>query len=131
MASPIPCSRRWRSPSIVEVRDSTGRLAGGRAVRFTSLSDEIASRTRPTAYVTTNVDEGFGFDVSDTTDADGHARAFLHYSIIAGTARVVVSVPDFHVVDTVSFTVIPARRPRSSSLRTIPPFHPASRTRSG
>ena len=94
-------------PLIVEVRDSTGRIAGGRTVLFTSLSDELASRSRPTAYVTANVDEGFGFDASDTTDADGQARTFLHYSIVAGTARVVVSVPDLQVVDTVSFTVIP------------------------
>jgi len=111
-------------PLVVEVRDSTGRIAGGRAVSFTSLSDELASRTRPTAYVTTDVDEGFGFDVVDTTDADGHAKAFLHYSIVAGTARVVVSVPDLQVVDTVSFTVIPGTQATFSLAphdTTVPP----------
>ena len=111
-------------PLIVEVRDSTGRMAGGRAVRFTSLSDDIAERSRATARVTPNVDEGFGFDVSDTTDANGHAKAFLRYSIIAGTARVVVAVPDFQVADTVSFTVIPGTRATFSLAphdTTVPP----------
>jgi len=86
---------------VVEIRDSTGQLAVGRTVRFTSF---IASG-EPGVKVSALDQQNFGTFASDVADAQGRAKILVQMWDVAGTAKLEVSVPELGVTDTVTYTV--------------------------
>jgi len=89
---------------IVEVHDSTSKLATGVTVRFKSI---IATSpvNQPTLWVTPISSQTFNVLAVDTTDAQGRARTLVRFGAVVGTAGVEVSVPELGLIDTVSYTV--------------------------
>jgi len=103
---------------IVEVRGTDGQLARGVRVRFDARPPADSARPLERAvYVCTLsspacgptlVPNGVGNDsqfASDTTDANGRAKALVRLGTVAGPARVAVSVPELGLIDSASFTV--------------------------
>lgn len=87
---------------VVEVRDSSGRLASaGTVVRFES----VASTGFIEALVGPLTSPVFSTFATDETDDNGRAVAVIQLGQKAGPARVVVSVPTLGLVDTARFTV--------------------------
>lgn len=93
---------------IVEIRDSTGRVARGHTVRFETLPPDDPKRKSESAIsvstLSANAYATFGADVTDST---GRAKILIGFGTVAGTSRLRVSVPEFAMVDTVTFTVKP------------------------
>jgi Tol biopolymer transport system component len=85
---------------VVEVRDSTGRIAPGITVRFHSVVDVPG----PYVLVSPIEQRQYTYDASDVTDARGQAMTMVQLGTAAGTARVAVTVPELALVDTVSYT---------------------------
>lgn len=104
---------------VVEVRDSTGKLAPGRTVRFAAIELPGASltQTNPFVYVSLLATQNYNIRTSVEADAQGHAKAFVQMGHVAGMAAVEISVPDFAVADTILFTV----KPGMPALLTIAP----------
>ena len=105
---------------VVEIRDSTGQLAVGRTVRFTSF---IASG-EPGVKVSALDQQDFGTFASDVADAQGRAKTLVQMWDVAGTAKLEVSIPELGVTDTVTYTVkpgLPARFTIAPRDTTIPP----------
>ena len=95
---------------IMEVRDSTGRLARGRTVRFEALPPTDPNRRfDPQIAVSSITGSQYGTLSTDVTDSAGRARALIAFAIVAGTARVRVHAPDLGTSDTVTFTVNPGQ----------------------
>lgn len=98
---------------IVEVRDSTGRLAPvGTSVRFSGVP-------RPQSLVTETLVEALSSNVfasfaTGVTDADGHAAVIVRLGSAAGPARLAISVPLFGFADTARFTILPGAATRVS-----------------
>ena len=57
------------------------------------------------AYVSPPDRDQFGTFLSDTTDENGRAYALVQLGVAAGTAAIVVTVPDIGAEDTAHFTV--------------------------
>ncbi|MEO6527400.1 MAG: hypothetical protein ABIP93_12290 [Gemmatimonadaceae bacterium] len=92
----------------VEIRDSTGKLAVGRTVRFESLSSADSTRRyEQSILVAPLAAPGFGVLSTDVTDNAGRAKSLIGFASYAGTARLRVVVPELGMVDTVSYTVKP------------------------
>ena len=91
-------------PLVVEVRDSTGRLAPGQAVRFKPIALTPNSR-EAFVYVSAVDSMNFGFELWSQTDARGRVKMFVQLGFIAGTAPLQLSVPSLGVADTIEFTV--------------------------
>ena len=91
-------------PLVVQVRDSTGKIATGHTVRFLAVIDTLGN---PGVRLTVIGQQNFTSAAFDVADAQGFARAVVQMGVSPGTARVVVTVPELAAVDTVSFTVKP------------------------
>jgi len=92
---------------IVEVRDSTGALAPlGTVVRFTAINTSISALDAST----------FTSFVSRETDGTGRAAVLVRLGSVAGVGRVVANVPAMNLLDTVSYTILPASAARVSVL---------------
>lgn len=88
---------------VVEVRDSSGRLASaGTVVRFESVASTAFNFEAFVGPLTSRV---FSTFATDETDDNGRAAALIQLGQKAGPARVVVSVPTLGLVDTARFTV--------------------------
>ena len=91
---------RLTAALVVEVHDSSGGSGAGRIVRFESLP--------PTNVTVANLASNtYSTFLADSADAEGRATALIALGNIAGTAQLRVSVPEFGIVDTVSYTVLP------------------------
>jgi len=91
---------------IVEIRDSTGRVARGHTVRFESLPVDDVKRKTETAILVSPLNANlYGTFGADVTDSTGRAKILIGFGTVAGPARVRVTVPEFGMVDTVAFTV--------------------------
>ncbi len=91
---------------IVELRDSTGRLARGKTVRFEALPPTDPSRQFERAVaVSALTATQYGTFSLDVTDSLGRAKALIALGSVAGTARLRVSVPELGRADTVTYTV--------------------------
>jgi len=111
-----------RQALVVEVRDSTSRLAAGVTVRFTSLGGAYGST--PRVFVAPLNQSDFQLFASDVTDPTGRAKTLVSNWSVAGTALLEVAVPELGVVDTVSFTInpgAPARFVIAPRDTTVPP----------
>jgi Tol biopolymer transport system component len=90
---------------VVEVNDAGGPLPGA-VVRFQSVpADANATWRGAGAYVSPLDRNQFGTFLSDTTDENGRAYALVQLGQVAGTAAVVLTVPDIGAEDTAHFTV--------------------------
>jgi hypothetical protein len=87
-------------PLVVEVLDSAGARTPGHLVRFTPVVVENL-----TVSVSPLDPQSFGNLANSFTDQQGRAQSFVKLGYYAGTVRLAVAVPEFHWVDTVSFTV--------------------------
>jgi len=95
-------------PLLVEVRDSTGRLAPGVTVRFKSAFN---SNGNAVLVWKTDVQQ---WDILTTAVADAKGRASTRMKLMAeaGTMRLEVAVPEWGVADTVTFTSTPGKPQR-------------------
>lgn len=90
---------------VVEVNDDGGPLPDA-VVRFQSVAaDPDAGWRGMGAYVSPPDRDQFGTFLSDTTDENGRAYALVQLGALAGTATIVVTVPDIGAEDTAYFTV--------------------------
>jgi hypothetical protein len=103
---------------VVEVRDSSGQIAPGLTVRFSTVLDPLGQ------YVLVSPLNRFQYtaQASAVTDARGRALIAVRLGSAAGTAHLEVTVPELALADTVAFTVLhgpPARfaiSPRDTSI---------------
>src|SRR5215213_8194222 len=97
---------------VVEVRDSSSRIATGAIVQFNS----IGAQTGGQPYVTVSplLQDWFAAVAIDSTDTQGRTSTLVRYGFLAGTALLEVSVPEFGLVDTVSYTIRPGAPVRLS-----------------
>ncbi len=93
------------TPLVVEVRGVLGRPLGGVRVRFlvepTSLADSGPRRGLYVCPLTQTVCASFSdcccdvtFGVEDTTDNAGRMRVRVQFGVVAGPARIRISLPD-------------------------------------
>jgi hypothetical protein len=95
------------APMLIEVRDSTGRLAPIRTVvRFTALPHQPGRH--PNVLVEGLRSGNVGVFASGELDATGRTAVLIHFGEEAGEGRVEVGVPTLGMADTTSFTVLPA-----------------------
>jgi hypothetical protein len=93
---------------VVELRDSSGRPAIGKAVRF-----EVVPRVDPNRgleiplFVQPLTSQVHNLFVNDVTDSLGQAKTIVIFGAYAGTATLLVRTPELARVDTVRFTVLP------------------------
>jgi hypothetical protein len=100
---------------VVEVRQPDGKLAVGAVVRFEAQPPgDSTRRGEPAIYVCAlsaqTCGVGYGSTAqftTDTTDAEGHAKALIRLGQVAGRAVVRLAVPEFGMVDSTAFTVTP------------------------
>jgi Tol biopolymer transport system component len=91
---------------VVEVRDPSGRLVPGTTVRFQALpADPSLPYGDYGVYVGNVAGCACAPFAADTTNSRGRASALVRLGRHAGPAHVVVSVPEFGLVDTATFTV--------------------------
>lgn len=91
----------------VEVRVN-GVVKPATVVRFDAVpTTDTTRRTEGAVLVARISSNTFSSFSSDSTDAQGRARAMVQLGTIAGTARVAISVPELGYVDTATFTVTP------------------------
>jgi hypothetical protein len=100
---------------VVEVRSPSGELVHGTVVRFESRPSADTTRrfeftvnvcaliTPPTCRSTFSI---------DTTDANGRAKAVIRLGSVAGRAVVRLTVPEYGLEDSASFTVTPGAAAR-------------------
>jgi len=99
---------RLTSALIVEIHDSAGGSGAGRVVRFESLPPDDSARKTETAVLVTNLTSNtYSTFLSSAADSTGQAKALVALGTVAGTARLRVSVPEFGLIDTVLYTVLP------------------------
>lgn len=92
---------------MVEVRDSSGSLApAGTVVRFTGV---IGKSFQPEMLVQALTSQFFSAFAIGETDAAGRAGVIVMRGLLAGNARIEVSVPTYGWIDTVGFAVLPGQ----------------------
>ena len=97
-----------RQALVVQVRGTGGDVATGAVVRFTSVPPADTLRRYEAAVLTGRLDQAFyNTFSSDSADHDGRAKALVKLGTVAGTAKVVISVPEYGLEDTARFTVLP------------------------
>ncbi len=110
---------------VVEVRGPDGQLATGAVVRFqaqppadTTRRNEpavsVCALTAPTCGQSGSVSQF----TTDTTDAQGRAKASVRLGHVAGRAVVQLTVPEFGMEDSATFTVLPGVAARVRALAT-------------
>jgi Tol biopolymer transport system component len=96
---------RLAEPLLVEVRGLDGRARSGVPVRFEVPSVETATGTRYLAALGRSATGALGAVVTDTTNAQGRASAYLRFGSLAGEGAVRITIPDHEAHATASFTV--------------------------
>ena len=86
---------------IVEIHDSTSRIAAGVIVQFKA----IIPGNQPPLWVAPLAQQFFNVVARDTTDAQGRAQIIVRDGVVAGSALLEVSVPELGLFDTVAYTV--------------------------
>ncbi len=90
---------------VVEVRSETGAIASGTVVRFQSLPIDSLPYPTPGVFVSSLTSTYFSTFVADSTNASGRASVLIQLGTRAGTAKLLVSAPEFGYQDTARFTV--------------------------
>src|SRR6185437_12151559 len=106
---------------VVEVRGPDGQLATGAVVRFEAQPPADTTRkNEPAVSVCALTAPTCGQSVSqftsDTTDAQGRAKATVRLGHVAGRAVVHLTVPEFGMEDSATFTVLPGVAARVRAL---------------
>jgi hypothetical protein len=110
---------------VVEVRRPDGKPAEGAVVRFEAQPPADSTRRSEAAvYVCPLSVQTCGASyygtvsqfTTDTTDAEGRAKALIRLGQVAGRAVVRLSVPEFGMVDSTSFTVTPGAAARVKAI---------------
>ena len=97
---------------VVEVRGENGGLASGTVVRFQSLPIDSAHPYQPGVWLASLTSNSFSTFVADSTDSRGRASAVILLGTVTGTARMVVTAPEFGLEDTARFRVLPGTAAR-------------------
>ena len=103
---------------VVEVRTDGGVIAQGVVVRFEAQPPGDSTRRYEPALSVCSLSSAscgttyYSQFVTDTTDSQGRAKAIIRMGTVAGKAVVKISVPEFGMVDSVSFTVTPGAAAR-------------------
>ena len=98
---------------VVEVRDEQGAIAPGVVVRFESAVPTDSTRRNQRGVFVCGLsapmcgDPYFPTFTADTTDANGRAKALVRFGTLAGPTWVIVTVPEFGILDSVPFTTTP------------------------
>ncbi len=95
---------------VVEVRGLDGKLTSGAIVWFLGQpTADTSHRYEPAIYVCAVTPYTCGFTYEsftvDTTDDKGQASAFVRLGHVAGRAVIRITVPEFGMVDSATFTV--------------------------
>lgn len=90
---------------IIELRNEARQPLKGVVVRFESLFGSGSST--PWALISRVDGSTFTTLTTDTTNADGRASALVQFGSRAGTARVVVRIPELGLRDTATFVIQP------------------------
>jgi WD40 repeat protein len=107
-------------PLVVEIRDSTGRLASGVTVRFQSLLNSNGN----SVLVWKADQQKWDIFTTAVVDAKGRASTRMKVMAEAGTMRLQIGVPEWGIADTVTFTSTPGAPQRW----TISPYDTAMRS---
>jgi hypothetical protein len=94
---------------VVEVRDPAGPVATGAVVRFQGLRSDTTRPFELTMLVGSLSSTFFSGFATDTVDSRGRASVLIQFGTVAGRGRIEVSVPEFGVVDTADYTVLPGQ----------------------
>ena len=93
-------------PLILEVHDSSGAPAPiGTLVRFGAMNSPHGGASE--AWLQALAGTSYFSFVTGTTDGAGRTGVLVRLGTIAGTARIVISVPTLNILDTARFTVNP------------------------
>jgi hypothetical protein len=104
---------RFAQALVAEVRDEHGALVPGVVVRFESVLSAPALGYPQAELLVGRLDLAqLGTFVTDTTDARGQTSVLVQLGAVAGTARAVVSAPQYGFVDTATYTVRPGKAAR-------------------
>ncbi|MDX2061216.1 MAG: hypothetical protein SFV24_25610 [Gemmatimonadales bacterium] len=91
---------------VVDVRDPSGALSQGKTVRFTAIP--ATRKGVPTVSMLVAVNSNaFGPVAMATTNDRGRAVALVKFGSVAGPGGIEIAVPEFRLIDTVSFTIVP------------------------
>jgi hypothetical protein len=90
-------------PLVVEIRDSTGRLASGVTVRFRSVLNANGN----SVLVWKADQQKWDIFTTAVVDAKGRASTRMKVMAEAGTMRLEIGVPEWGLADTVTFTSTP------------------------
>lgn len=93
---------------VVEIRDSTGRFARGKTVRFEAIPPDDPKRQSEIAVAFSTLTGNFYSSfVPDVADSLGQAKARVAFGTFPGSVRARVLVPELGIAETVTFTVKP------------------------
>lgn len=98
---------RLAQPLVVEVRDSTGRLQRGVAVRFEAGTAMLGGFEQAVLYLSASTPNDYRPTVQAVTDGTGRAAVRVVLGPVAGTHSLKISVPTLGLETTTSFTVRP------------------------
>ena len=93
---------------IVEARGDWGTPASGKVVRF-----ETSFPAKAYVLISSLTSNQFAGFVAVTADDKGKASALLNMGTVAGEAKLLVSVPELGLLDTVRITVLPGAAARA------------------
>jgi hypothetical protein len=106
-------STQFTQALVVELRDEKGEPVPDHVLRFETVpvdpSQQFGGYTAYISPVDRNDQRTF---MSDTTDAQGRARALVRLGLKAGPGIVIITDPDVGASDTATFTVQPGRAVR-------------------
>jgi hypothetical protein len=94
---------------VVEVRGENGSPARGTVVRFQALPIDGANPYSFGVYLAPLTSPSFVSFAADSADGRGRASVLIELGSHAGSARLVVSAPEFGLQDTARFTVLPGK----------------------
>ena len=90
---------------VVEVRGGNGLPVTGVVVRFSSLP--TTSQFNAPVMMAPLTSNYYSTFVADSTDSHGRAAVVVQLGVQAGTAKILVDVPELNLQDTARYTVLP------------------------
>jgi hypothetical protein len=97
---------------VVEVHNDQGVIEPGIVVRFEVLPDPASPLPvwqQAPLFVGPIDSPNYGNFAIDSTDANGRARVLIKLGRMAGSERVAISVPEYGLVDTCTYEVLPGQ----------------------
>ncbi|MDX2057254.1 MAG: hypothetical protein SFV24_05585 [Gemmatimonadales bacterium] len=94
---------------VAEVRDASGTLLPGTAVRYSSVILKKDGFDYASMFVAPVSGDQFGTLVTATTNERGRSTALVGFGVVAGLGGIEVAVPELGLVDTVRYTITPGQ----------------------